>query len=369
MKPVTMMGASLMAAASVMVGAAYQPQRPAPAKIQVADGIFLFQTAPYGDVGLDGNSVAILSDEGVLVFDSNGTPSAAAAVLAEIKTLTDKPVKYLVNSHWHWDHWYGAEIYARAFPDLRIITHENTRRMMMGPALEFNRPGLQTQLPGFIARLEQRVARAEAAAPTPANLPRLKQALDDARFFLDQKKNTTHTLANLTFTTDLTLYMGKREIRVLNYGRAVTPGDAFLYLPRERILITGDLLVNPISFALSSYPTEWLNALERIDALDASVIVPGHGDPLNDKALLHATMAVFRELLRQGKESKDKGMDVDAAREAILPSLARYQATITKGNAALEGAFTIQLVDWYLHRVYEELNGPLTDAIAAIPQK
>ena len=290
-------------------------------------------------------------------------------MLAEIKKLTDKPVKYLVNSHWHWDHWYGAETYARAFPELRIITHEKTRQMMMGPALEFNRPGLETQLPGFISGLEQRIAKAEATAPPPANLPRLKQSLEDARFFLDQKKNTKHTFANLTFTSDLTLHMGKREIRVLNYGRAVTPGDAFLYLPNERILVTGDLLINPISFALSSYPTEWLNALERIDALDASIIVPGHGDPLTDKALLHATMGVFRELLRQGKESKDKGMDVDAARDAILPSLASYQATITKGNAALDGPFKIQLVDWYLHRVYEELNGPLTDAIGAIPQK
>ena len=175
--------------------------------------------------------------------------------------------------------------------------------------------------------------------------------------------------ANLTFTNQLTLYMGKREIRVLNYGRAVTPGDAFLYLPNERILITGDLLINPISFALSSYPTEWLKALEGLDALDASLIIPGHGEPLTDKTLLHATMGVFRELLRQGKEAKKKGLDVDVARDQIMPSLAEYQATITKGNTALDAPFKIQLVDWYLHRVYEELDGPLTDAISAIPQK
>ena len=366
MRPVTIVGICLLAVVAVPIAAAGQ-QRPAPKQIRVADGIYLFQTAPYGDVGMDGNSVAILSDDGVLVFDSNGTPSASAAILAEIKKLTDKPVKYLVNSHWHWDHWYGAETYLKAFPDIRIITHEKTRQMMMGPALEFNRPGLETQLPGYIASLEKRVATAEASSPQAPNLPRLKQALEDARFFLDQKKNTRHKFANLTFTNQLTLYMGKREIRVLNYGRAVTPGDAFLYLPNERILITGDVLINPISFALSSYPTEWLKALEGIDALDASIIVPGHGDSLTDKALLHATMGLFREVLRQGKEAKAKGLDVDAARDAILPSLAEYQATITKGNTALDMPFKIQLVDWYLHRVYDELNGPLTDAIAAIP--
>ena len=368
MKPVTIVGTCVLIAATAALAGARQ-QRPAPKQTQIADGIYLFQTAPYGDVGMDGNSVAILSDDGVLVFDSNGTPSASAAVLAEIRKLTDKPVRYLVNSHWHWDHWYGAETYLKAFPDVRVITHEKTRQMMMGPALEFNRPGLETQLPGFIASLEQRIATAEAATPPPANLPRLKQSLEDARFFLDQKKNTKHTFANLTFTNQLTLYMGKREIRVLNYGRAVTPGDAFLYLPNERILLTGDLLINPISFALSSYPTEWLKALEGLEALDASIIVPGHGDPLTDKALLRATMGVFRELLRQGKDAKAKGLDVDAARDAIMPSLAEYQSTITKGNTALDMPFKIQLVDWYLHRVYDELNGPLTDDIAPIPQK
>ena len=71
---------------------------------KVAEGVYLFTTTPYADVGLSGNSVAILSDDGVLVFDSSATPETAATVLAEIRKLTDKPLRYLVNSHWHWDH-------------------------------------------------------------------------------------------------------------------------------------------------------------------------------------------------------------------------------------------------------------------------
>ena len=96
-----------------------------PKQVQVADGVVLFITPRYGDVGLDGNSVAIISRDGVLVFDSNGTPAAAAAVLAQIRTLTDRPVKYLVNSHWHWDHWYGAEVYRKRF---RRSRSSRTRR-------------------------------------------------------------------------------------------------------------------------------------------------------------------------------------------------------------------------------------------------
>ncbi len=174
---------------------------------------------------------------------------------------------------------------------MKVIAHEKTKAMMAGPAIEFNKPGLDAQLPGYLAQLEQRIAKAEAATPPPANLPQLKQALADGRFFLEQKNSVHHTLPNQTYTDKLTLRLGDREIQVLHHDRAVTPGDTFLYLPKEKIVITGDLLVNPVSFALSSYPTGWIKTLEYIDSLDASIIVPGHGEPLRDETLLKATIA------------------------------------------------------------------------------
>jgi cyclase len=356
---------AIVAAAPIVIG----EERPAPTRIEIARGVYLFMTRPYGDVGLDGNSVAILGRDGVLVFDSNGTPAAAGAVLTEIQKLTALPVRYVVNSHWHWDHWYGTEAYSRAFPDVRVVAHEKTREMMMGPALEFNRPGLERQLPQYIQDLEKRIAAGEAANPPPPQLSRLKTLLNEDRFFLDQKKNVHHIFPTLTFDSRLSIYVGDREVDVLHYDRAVTPGDAFLYLPAEKIVVTGDLLVNPISYALSCYPTGWLSTLEKIDALDAAVIVPGHGEPLRDKTLLHATMDVFRELLRQGKEARAKGLDPDQAREAIVPGLHDAMVKITHDDKALNEAFRVQLVDWYLHRVYDELSGSLTDAIAPIPSK
>jgi cyclase len=362
---------ALVSAASVLSsGAAAQrlPAREAPTKTEIARGVFLFATRPYGDVGLDGNSVALIGRDGVLVFDTNGTPAASAAVLAEIKKLTPAPVRYVVNSHWHWDHWYGTETYTQAFPDVRVVAHEKTRQLMMGPALEFNRPGLEQQLPRYIESLEKRVAAAEAANPAPSDLSKLKATLEEDRFFLGQKTGVRHVFPNLTFDDRLTIYLGDIDVQVLHYERAVTPGDAFLYLPKEKIVVTGDLLVNPISYALSCYPSEWLRTLERIDALDASVIVPGHGEPLRDKALLRATMDLFRELIRQGKEARAKGLDADQARDAMMPGLRGLMVKITRDDPALNEAFRVQLVDWYLHRVYDELSGSLTDAIAPIPR-
>ena len=333
--------------------------RPAPEKIEVARGIYLFVSKPYGDVGMDGNSVAILSRDGVLVFDTNATPASSALVLGEIRKLTDKPVRYVVNSHWHWDHWYGTETYTKAFPDVKVIAHERTREMMGGPAIEFNRPGIESQLPGYIGMLEKRAATD----------PTVQPALEEARFFLDQKKNAHLVLPTVTYKDRLPITLGERTIEVLHYDRAVTPGDTFIYLPDEKVLITGDLLINPISFALSSYPTGWLNTLEKIDALDANVIVPGHGTPLHDKALLRAHIDVMRQLLKAGKDAKARGLDADQAKEEVLPRLHDVMVGMTRDDPKMNQQFQVYLVDWYMHRVYDELAGPLTDAIAPIPRK
>jgi glyoxylase-like metal-dependent hydrolase (beta-lactamase superfamily II) len=342
--------------------------RPLPGKTQVAEGVFLFQTAPYSDVGLDGNAVVVLSDSGVLVFDANGTPGAARMVLAEVRRMTKAPVRYLVMSHWHWDHWYGAEVYKQAFPNITIITHQKTRELMLGPALTFNEPGLEQGLPGHIHDIEQAVARADSQGKTAAQREALRRHLEEDRWFLAQKRGVHHTVANLTFSDSLTIYLGRRRIQVLHYDRAVTPGDAFLYLPDEKVVITGDLLVNPIPFALDAYPTGWLHSLELIDSLPATVIVPGHGDVLHDKAMLETDIAIFRELLRVGRDAKNRGLTVEHARAEANGTLVELRNRLTRNDPDQNQSFDVYVVDWMMHRIYDELNGSLTDEIAPIPE-
>jgi len=109
--------------------------------------------------------------------------------------------------------------------------------------------------------------------------------------------------------------------------------------------------------------------LEKIDALDAKILVPGHGEPLRDNVLLHATMGVMRELLKAGKDAKARGLDPDRAREEVFPRLRDLMVKMTGDDPKLNEQFKTYLVDWYMHRVYDELDGPLTDAIAPIPPK
>lgn len=142
------------------------------------------------------------------------------------------------------------------------------------------------------------------------------------------------------------LRRGERHIEVLNFGRALTPGDTAVYLPNEKVLLLGDLMVDPVTFARSGYPTEWLRALEQVDAMDVSTIVTGHGAPLHDKQLLRATTDVFRVLLREGKAAKARRLDPDQAKTEILPGLHDLIVAITHDDARLNDAFRGQPVDW-----------------------
>ncbi|MGH7740769.1 MAG: MBL fold metallo-hydrolase, partial [Candidatus Eiseniibacteriota bacterium] len=337
-----------------LVAGAATPLSP-PIRSEVAPGVYLFRTAPYGDVGLDGNSIAIVTNGGVLVFDANGTPAAARAVLAEIRKITRQPVRYLVFSHWHWDHWYGAEVYADSFPGLVIVAHEKTRALMSGPAIAFNQPGLDIQLPGHIHAVEESLSAAFSAANAERAL-RWQQHLERDRFFLDQKRAVRHTLPTLTYTDSLTLHLGEREIRVLHIDRAITPGDAFLYLPAEHLVVTGDLLVNPVTFALFCYPDGWIRSLEWIDALDAAQLIPGHGEAMSDEKLLHATLAVLRRERELSRELKSRGVPIEKAIASVLAdsTVKPLRDALTGGSAEHNEEFGYYMGDWFVRRVFEE---------------
>ena len=328
---------------------------------KITEGVYLFTTMPYGDVGLSGNSVAILSDDGVLVFDSSATPETAATVLAEIRKLTDKPVRYLVNSHWHWDHWGGNETYLAAFPELQIITHEKTRELMLTVEPRWNEKGLKEDLPQFLDGFEKQIAAAKAKNAPPERIKAAEERLAVDRNFLAQKLALHKTYPNVTFSGSMTLMLGSREIQLL-HAQAITPGDTYLYLPKEKILITGDILLSPYPFAIGgTYPAEWLATLEKFAALVPSVIIPGHGDAETNTDFLRGNIALFREVMQQVKADKTKGMTIEQTAEALNRQSAELAAHIGIKDAEAAGPFKDYFLDVFVKRAYRELDGPLGD--------
>lgn len=335
---------------------------------KVAEGVYLFTTTSYGDVGMCGNSVAILSDEGVLVFDSAAIPETAATILGEIRKLTDKPVRYLVNSHWHWDHWGGNQVYQSAFPGLNVITHEKNLLQMLEVEPRWNDDGLKVQLPAYLDSMEKNIAGARAKNESAAEIKDQEELLKADRDFYNQKISLRKTYPNVTFSGSMTVRPGGREIDIL-HARGITIGDTYLYLPKEKILITGDLMLNPFPFAIGgSYPAEWLNTLEGFAALQPAVIVPGHGDARSDPDFLQGTIALFREVIRQTREAHTKGMSVQQAREAIGKQAGSLAARLGVSDPQQIDAFKAYFLDVFVARAFEEQDHPLGDLPSGLQQ-
>jgi glyoxylase-like metal-dependent hydrolase (beta-lactamase superfamily II) len=98
----------------------------------------------------------------------------------------------------------------------------------------------------------------------------------------------------LTFADKLDIDIGNREVQVKHLGRGNTPGDAIVYLPKEKILVAGDLLVYPIPYTYDGYPAEWIQTLQKMAQLDAEGIVPGHGPILHNKTYLYLVVDLLQ---------------------------------------------------------------------------
>ena len=334
---------------------------------KVAEGVYLFTTTPYG-VGLSGNSVAVLSSDGVLVFDTNGLPETADTVLKGIQKLTDKPVLYVVNSHWHWDHWAGNQIYRSAFPNAKIITHSKTLEQMQQVEPRWNDAGLKTGLPGYIKQLEEQLGKSKEEQNPQTEISDQEAFLNAAKKFLAEKTSLRKTYPDTTFQNSMALRPGGREIRI-QHARAITIGDTYVFLPKERILITGDILLSPYPYAIGgAYPEDWLRTLEKFAAMNPSVIIPGHGDPQNPE-FLQRHIKLFRTILHQVKQAKHSGSTIEQTKVSIGQQYRQLASMLGISDERVASEFKAYFLDVFVPRAYRELESPLGDLPDGLPDR
>jgi len=328
---------------------------------KVADGVYLFTTSRYGDVGFGGNAVAILTGEGVVMFDTSGTPASAQTILAELRKLTDKPVLYVINSHWHWDHWGGNQVFKAAYPNVQFLSSDENRDLMMNTAVAWNAPGLERDLPGYISDQKKQLAAAEAKHAPETQLAGMRELLAADEDFLQQKKSVTYTFPNVAFSGSVTLFLGGHEIRVV-HARAITPGDTYVYLPKEKILMAGDIIVSPIPFAVGgSYPQDWIATLQALDAMQIETIVPGHGDVERDKVYLRQNLALFQHVAKDVKKARAEGRSLPDTQTALAANASVYAAEIALPEQQV-AAFKAYFLEVFVNRAYHELEKPLGDS-------
>jgi cyclase len=283
----------------------------------LAEGVHLLRAPEALDRWTATNVVVIVNQDDVTVFDSFTRPETARLAIAEIRALTSKPVRTLINSHWHQDHWSGNDEFRKAFPGLQIIATAETRGYMsrMGSAflIDGTRAGLARSREALAAAITTG-RTSDGAVLTDDRRREQEREIAETSRFVDEVLAIPRVLPDVAFRDELTFWRGAREFRLFSMTGDAT-GSAVLYLPAERILITGDVLVSPPDgqgpppWTTNSYAiAPWLASLRRLDAFDASVIVPGQGPAMRDEAYLRLTVQLFTAIVDGVQRALERGI-------------------------------------------------------------
>jgi glyoxylase-like metal-dependent hydrolase (beta-lactamase superfamily II) len=276
---------------------------------KVADGVYYATSS--GTMNVGANSPIIVTDTEALVIDSEITPAAARALVADLKAITDKPVRYVIDSHYHYDHAHGNQVFTT---DAQVIGHDNTYKRMLTNVMEqYTYLNSIQPIPARVEALRQRIAE-EKDAQQKATLER---QVATSLAYLEQVKEIKVTPPAVTFKTNMTLHRGGREIQLLYLGRGHTDTDVVVYLPQQRIIATGDLMESQISYMGDSYPDEWIATLDRLRAMDFDTVMPGHGVVFKGKTKIEVFQAYLREVIRQANDFRKQGLSADAAAPKI----------------------------------------------------
>lgn len=277
-----------------------------------------------GDLEAKGhcNNGWIIFEDYVLVIDGN-FPSGAQEVIPKIRAMTSKPIRFAFNTHHHGDHAYGNQIWVEsgATPVAHAGVVEEMKKYETG--YYGNKPGRWEEA----AKTRKDVAESKLKPPT------------------------------LLFRKDMIFDDGRHRVELLHFGVAHTHGDGFAWLPKEKILFTGDACVNgPYNYMGDGDSGQWVKTLEAAKQLGATFICPGHG-PKGGANVLDDQIAFFTELRKEVKKvAKKKPEDVKAAVDKIKATLQR-----NKQIARYLGSFFTAQVE----KVYMEMGGKAFQPAAA----
>ncbi len=285
---------------------------------QVTPTIYAYISAECTPAGVvSGNVIAVIGDKSVLVVDSGSFPSATRKIIAHLKSVTDKPVQYIVNTHWHQDHIVGNAEFKDVWPGAVILAHRFTAEQLAIPG----------RGPGFpeaeYANLKKELDRLQPILASGKNadgsaLSAKDRATFEERHYAYSAEYNDRPLIRfvgpeMAVTGDMDIFLGKRLVQVKFLGTGNTPGDLVIYVPDEKVLMTGDMIVAPTPFALGVNLPAWIETLDKLDAIDAVKLVPGHGPVMDNKEYLHDIRQLFQTTLQQVKAAIAAGVPKEKA--------------------------------------------------------
>ncbi len=284
---------------------------------KVGEGVYAF-ISPIGITPMvSGNSLVVIGEDGVLVVDAGQFPSLARAEIAHIRELTPLPVRYVVNTHWHPDHWIGNAEFRRAYPGVAIIATQNTRDLAASLGSKYATPAYAAETVKAVDEALARGSRRDGTVLAPGQRAYLGMGRTQLGNYGTELATIKLTYPDLTFASELDVQLGSRRVEVRFLGRGNTGGDAIVYVPDAKVLATGDLLVNPFPYGTGSFYGEWPATLRKLEKIDAGVIVPGHGEVEHDGAYLARMIALLDSVRAQVAAAVAAGKSLDETRALV----------------------------------------------------
>lgn len=313
----------------------------------------------------DSNSVVLLSEEDVVVVDSQANPATSRALIEAVAELTDRPVRFLVNTHFHSDHTRSNFVFRDRFPRVEIVGHRSLLEDIparAAPDLDRELALYRTEIPAGEKRLAKGVDRSGEALDE-AGKKTLAAQIEAAKSVLAELESIRWELPSLALSGTMTLErsLGPIEIRS---AHAHTRGDLIVYLPERGVLVTGDVL-DDLPFGGHGYPGDWIEVLDELEALDWDVLVPGHGSVLEGAAArehLATVRSLFELMLESARASAEAEAEPEAARTAFLESAALAPIReFLAGDDPLAGRAFDDFVPAGFGRAWLEVTGALVD--------
>lgn len=316
---------ALLAAPSLAL-AQGDPERPRPEDgyfqetVKIAPGVWLL-AQPHFQVQPIGNVTIIEQSNGLVLVDAGGSPGSGRRIVAAVRSVSPKSVKAVIITHWHGDHPQGLSEILKEWPSARTIAtgatqaHLRDRKTMNTPGVSDAAAdeALYRQHQGFLAYARQ---MAEGAPHPREKAGWLAAARLFAQYAEDMRGAVTIATAE-AFEDRLELSDANAPVELRFLGRANTDGDAVVWLPKQRILITGDIVVAPFPFGFGSYPTDWIATLARLRAYDFRVLVPGHGAPQHDRTYLDRVSGALADVRAQVAPLAAEGLNLDDVRKRL----------------------------------------------------
>lgn len=269
----------------------------------------------YGPVV--GNVSIIEQRDGFVLVDTGLTAANGRAIVNYVRARSNKPVKAVVITHWHNDHPQGASAIREAWPTARVIATGETRKGMLGPALG-EMVGLE---PGeqYVAKARELNAQQQEAldkliadpATAPDRVERAKRMKVDFAAFAESYGGTHMQAPTETFDKELRIDDPAVPVEVKFLGRANTAGDAVVWLPRQRIVMSGDMVVWPTPFGFFSFPGDWVQTLGRLKGLGYKTLIPGHGEPQTDTVYIDRLIGSIEDIRAQVGPLAKQGLPLE----------------------------------------------------------